>query len=264
MLPVVYSEWVHMVRRGLAKVAGVTGFASALLLAATVSADPISFSFTGSQGGATGEGSLGNTRTFTAGGVTLTASAWGYTKGDPDNAFETAALGRWSSGLGACNRTEFPCGSPSHQVDNVGSDDWVLFVFSTAVDITSVRIDPYGNYDRDVSYYVGNVASNINLSNVSYAGLAGLGFAPRQSSSADPSSDYRDVNIPGTPQYVNAILIGGYIGGDEDDYFKISGLAANTRTAVPEPSTMLLMLSGAAALLPRSRRLLRRCGEANA
>lgn len=242
---------MHMFRGRLVRAIAVTSFASALLFAATASADPITFSFTGSDGGAYGEGSLGNTRTFSSDGVTITASAWGYTKADSNTAFETAALGRWAAGLGSCNREELPCGSPNHQVDNVGADDWVLFVFSTAVDIASVRIDPYGNYDRDVSYYVGNVAPGVNLADRSYANLAGLGFSSIQYSSADPSSNYRDVAIGGTPQYVNALLIGGYFNADQDDYFKITGLSANTRTAVPEPSTLLLMLSGAALLRRR-------------
>ena len=121
-----------------------------LLSAGTAAADPVTFSFTGSQGGSYGEGSNGNVRTFVSGGVTLSASAWGYTYGSSDNALQNAALGRWSTGLGACNRSE-SCGSPVHQVDNSGADDWVLFTFSEAVDVTSIRIDPYGTYDRDVS-----------------------------------------------------------------------------------------------------------------
>jgi hypothetical protein len=206
-----------------------------------------------------GEGTLGNTRVFSSGGVTVTASAWGYTYGSTDYALETAALGRWSTGLGSCNRTELPCGSPGHQVDNVGADDWVLFVFSTAVDITSVRIDPYGTYDRDVSYRVGNVSTPLNLTGVSYAGLTGVGFSNVYYSSATESSSYRDVPITGTPQYANALLVGGYYGGsDQDDYFKITSLSVTTRptTTVPESSTILLLMLGGLGVLATRRRSL--------
>ena len=116
---------------------------AAVLYASTAAADPVTWSFTGTQGGSTGEGANGNTRTFQSGGVTLTATAWGYTYGSSNNALENAALGRWSTGLGACNRSE-SCGDPNHQVDNVGADDFVLFTFSEAVDIATIRIDPYG------------------------------------------------------------------------------------------------------------------------
>jgi hypothetical protein len=213
--------------------------------AGSASAGPVLFDFTGSQGGSMGEGSVGNTRTFTSGGVTLNVTGWAYTydiNPGTDNALGKAAVGRWSTGLGVCNTTEMPCSSPSHQVDNVGIDDWALFVFSEAIDITSVRIDPYGNYDRDVSYYVGNVTTPLNLTGVTYAGLGALGFSAINNSEATASDGYRDVSIAGG--YVNALLLGGYKASDQDDYFKIKSVSGQTRTQVPEPSTLLLMLVG--------------------
>jgi hypothetical protein len=222
----------------------------------TASADLVTFDFTGSQGGSMGEGSIGNTRTFTSGGITLSVTGWAYTydlAGGTNNALGEAAVGRWSTGLGVCNVTEMPCSSPSHQVDNVGIDDWVLFTFSQAIDITSVRIDPYGYYDRDVTYWVGNVTTPLDLTGVQYSGLGALGFSGAYSSSSTPSDSYRDVAIDQGPVYVNALLFGGYKGSDEDDYFKIRSLKGQTR--VPEPSTLLLMLSGTCIVAAsRSRR----------
>jgi hypothetical protein len=216
-------------------------------------AGPITFDFTGSQGGATGEGSVGNVRTFTSGGVTVSVSGWSYTYDvapGTDNALGQAALGRWSSGLGVCNVTETPCSSPDHQVDNVGIDDWVLFVFSAPVDITTVRIDPYGTFDRDVSYYVGNVSTPLSLTGVNYAGLTALGFSSvLYSSEATASDAYRDVSIAGGT--VNALLLGGYRASDQDDYFKIRSLSADYR--VPEPATAVMMLMGIAAIGARRR-----------
>jgi hypothetical protein len=228
-------------------------------ITSVAAADPVTFSFTGSQGEATGTGSYGNTRTFTAGGVTMSATAWGYTYGSSDTRFETAALGRWSTGLGSCNRSEGTgsnCSSPQeHQVDNVGADDWVLFVFSAPVDITSVRIDPYGNYDRDVSYWTGNVTGPLNLTGVSYAGLSALGFGSRVDSSASASDAPRDVAIPPVGTFVNALLFGGQLNSDQDDFFKITSLSVNTRTnvPVPEPSTLILLCGGLAMVLARGR-----------
>jgi hypothetical protein len=229
--------------------------ASAIIGSGSASAAPVTFDFAGAQGGAMGEGTVGNTRTFTAGGITLNVTAWGYTYDiapGTNNALGKASLGRWSTGLGSCNTTEMPCSSPSHQVDNVGVDDWVLFVFSEAIDITSVRIDPYGNYDRDVSYYVGNVSAPLNLTGVNYAGLGGLGFSSLNNSESTASDAYRDVSIAGG--YVNALLVGGYANSDQDDYFKIKSVAGQTR--VPEPSTLLLLFVGAGAIaFSRSRRM---------
>jgi hypothetical protein len=183
-------------------------------------------------------------RTFSAGGITLSVTAWGYTYSSQDNAMERARLGRWSTGLGTCNASESPCSSPGHQVDNVGADDWVLFMFSTPVDITSVRIDPYGNYDRDVSYYLGNIATiPLDLQGKNYGQLPGLGFGAIQSDSSSASDNYRDVTITGG--YVNALLFGGYKGGnDQDDYFKIRSLTVTRRVSVPEPATMSLLVFG--------------------
>jgi hypothetical protein len=226
-------------------------------VATAASADPVTFSFNGTQGGTMGTGSYGNTRTFTSGGVTLSASAWGYTWGSSDNRFETAALGRWGTGLGSCNRSEGTgsnCSSPyEHQVDNVGADDWVLFVFSTPVDITSVRIDPYGTYDRDVSYWTGLVTTPLNLTGVTYGGLAALGFGPRIDNTGSVSNSYRNVPIPPVGSYVNALLFGAQLYSDQDDYFKITSMTVNTRP-VPEPSTIMLLTVGAAATLIRRRR----------
>lgn len=197
-----------------------------------------------------GEGSVGNTRTFTSGGVTLTVTAWAYTFGASDNALAAAALGRYSTGLGVCNATE-SCEDPQHQVDNVGAEDWVLFQFSVPVDVTSVRIDPFDTWDRDVSYFLGNAGIPLNLTGVTYGGLGGVGFGAMQSDSALASNLFRDVAINGG--FANGLLFGGFLGGDdEDDRFKITSLSATT--AVPEPATMLLLVAGSGVLHRLRRR----------
>ena len=219
-------------------------------LAPPASADTITFDFTSAlQGGAFGAGSSGNTRTYSSGGITVTVTGWGYTFGTTDSALQAAALGKWSPGLGVCNNTE-DCEDPQHQVDNVGADDWVLFLFSAPVDVTSVRIDPSGVYDRDASYFLGNTANPLNLNGVTYAGLAGLGFGGVQNDSSFADSAFRDVAINGG--FVNAMLFGGFLNGeDQDDRFKIKSLTATT--AVPEPASIMLMLGGA-GILGRMRR----------
>lgn len=152
--------------------------------------------------------------------------------------------------MGTCNAEEVSCGDPNHQVDNAGADDYLLFLFSEPVDISSVRIDPHGVWDRDVSYYVGNVTGPFSLTGVGYAGLGALGFGPLVSDLSSVSGAFRDVSIAGG--YVNALLLGGYQ-GETDDYFKVRGLTA---VPVPEPGSLLLFLAGTAALAgSRSRRV---------
>lgn len=208
-------------------------------------------------GGNGGAGSFGNTRTFEDDGVTLSATAWGYTFGSNDNAFQDAAVGRWGTGLGVIDRNE---GIPNydnleHQVDNAGPDNFILFTFDTPVDIESVVIDPYNSWDRDVSYWVGNVDPNLDLTGETYADLAGLGFGSRMDDYSNNSGDARTVSV--NQSNVNAILFGARIQETTTteyiDAFKISKVSASVDT-IPEPSSALLGLVGASALFLRRRR----------
>jgi len=210
-------------------------------------AAPIIWNLTGSGS----EGNIGNERTFTAGGITVTANAWSY-----GTSFQEARLGRWSTGLGVCGVPE-TCGNPAHQVDNHGQQEYVLFRFDAPVDPLTVRIDPYGTFDRDVSYWVGNVNSSIDglLTNKGYGDLGSLGFLTRIDSNGTSSSSYRDVLI-NNPSSVNAILFGAkYLGtGDGADKFKITKVTGN---AVPVPGTLLMFGVGFALFIGwhvRSRR----------
>jgi hypothetical protein len=246
---VTFAVGEFVIRKHLGCVLAGVFAASFLVGAQSVQAGPISFDFTGAQGGPMGMvGAAGNVRTFTAGSVTLSVTSWGLTFGALDDALEAARLGRWTTGLGSCNAEEVPCGDPAHQVDNLGADDWLLFLFSEPVDISSVRVDPHGVFDRDVSYYVGNVAMPLDLTGVGYAGLGALGFGPLFSDVSTPSGAFRDVAIAGG--LVNAMLLGGYQ-DETDDFFKVRGLSAVT---VPEPGSLLLLLAGATAIAGSRRR----------
>jgi hypothetical protein len=203
--------------------------------------------------GSGGSGSFGNVRTFTEDGYAVAATAWSYSKGSSNTAFENAALGQWSLGLGVANRDEgVSVGSPEHHVDNNGADDFVLFLFDTPVEFGSVVIHPSGTYDRDVSYWLGNVAGPVNLTNLTYSGLAGLGFGTRVDVNNSIGSTALAVPLGGGQ--FNAVLFGTQVGEPSSsgiDRFKIAAISA---TPVPEPGTALLLGGGLALGLLRRRR----------
>ncbi len=160
-------------------------------------------------------------------------------------------------GLGVVNRDENNS-SPWHQVDNFKQNDYILFVFDELVDVSSVYIQPSpGPYDRDVTYWTGNITSG-NLSNVTYGGLAALGFNGEQNNASSASSSGRSVAINSPSGGVNAILFGArkdQTWTDKDshyiDAFKVRSVSG---TVVPEPSAALLSVLGALGFCLRRRR----------
>lgn len=223
-------------------------------------------SITWDLGGSGGYASSnGNTISVTQNGVKVTASAWGYTKGSSNTAFESGKLGQWSPGLGIVNRDENNS-SPYHQVDNDTQNDYILFVFDELVDISSIKVTPSpSGYDVDSSYWLGNISNanqasgKVDLSNVTYSGLSSLGFSNEQivfGSSTYGSADIA-INAPSTG--VNAILFGTLNQESFPSYWKNSTDAYKVGAitgmkAVPEPSAALLSLLGALGFVLRRRR----------
>jgi hypothetical protein len=202
-------------------------------------AGPISWLFdTGSSTTSTSFGTgYGNSWVFTANGISATATAWAVT--GSNNTLQNAQIGRYDTGLGVCDRTEgLNCGSPAHQVDNSAQAEFILFQFSAAVDPLSVVVDPYGTYDRDVTYYVGDLADPLNLSGTALTGLSALGFTGTANSDSTASDSPRTVSL--TSGFVKSLLIGSRTGSGADaavDRFKITSLSADMQTQTPEPTT---------------------------
>lgn len=254
----------------------VTCYSALVLLVAAMSASaaPITFDFTGGSG-VTGLAS-GTTISFTVGAVTLKATAWGLTASNSTK-FESAQLSKYAGaglGLGVCNTAEgLNCSDPAHQVDNDSQYELVLFQFTTPVDPLSVTIKPYdnaanGGWDRDVTYWVGNLAANYDLTGKTLADLtAALGLnLTRTDDPSTVSTSSRAVNI--TSGYVNSLLFGPRASGNNPDgnidRFKINsatidlGTGAEGQSSVPEPATMLLV--GGALALAGARRF-RKTGD---
>ncbi len=197
----------------------------------------------GSSTTSTSSGSgFGNIRTFTTGGVVVTVTSWGLT-GNSGTTFQTAQTGRFGTGLGICNQSEgASCDSPAHQADNYGQYEFALFLFSAPLDLVAFTIDPWGTWDRDVTYYTGtSVSSSVSLTGAGFAGLAGLGFSGPTHNDSTSSTDPRLVLISGSG--LNAVLLGARVGGDSIvDRFKIKSMIGSVSdTPVPEPSTFALI-----------------------
>lgn len=173
------------------------------------------FAFRGGSSPTTG--TYGNVRTFTAGGISLDATARSRDSG-------TAWLGHYASGLGVTNRSESG-GSPAHTVDNLGKDDFVRFTFSATVQPVSVLLTIYGS-NGHISYNQGVPAgvtqhahSNGATPRVQTLAFAGLGLD-------------------------EVLRIYAKI-GKESSAFKISGLTVELPdTVVPLPAALPLLASG--------------------
>jgi hypothetical protein len=207
--------------------------------ALTAGATTVTFDFTSSGGTVGGSSPFGDTRTYTNGIYSVTASSFSL-PGNLSGNFTTAQLNQYNTlGLASCNQGEGAgCGAPEHQVDNHGNFDFVLFKFSTSVDPVSIVINPYGTYDRDVTYWIGN--GNTNLSSIGLTGLSGAGFGSRIDDDSTVSGNARTVSLGGGNG--NELLLAARLSGngadDYLDYFKIESLTVNT--AVPEPASLSL------------------------
>lgn len=162
------------------------------------------------------------------GSVLVTAQAWSYNGSE----IEAADLGKWSGGLGVINNYESG-GSPSHTVDNSGSNDFIAFTFSQAVEINAVRVNSYG--DTDMTVWIGQTAG--------VPSFAGLDFDDLDVNYGTHFDNYggdanRTANFGSDAETGNLLVVAALVPANGwKDYFKIKKLYAETIEIVPDEET---------------------------
>lgn len=214
--------------------------------------------------GSANGGGYGNSLTYSSDGINVTASAYAETGAQsPANSgwylLETAQIYKWQTGLGICNRNEglasSNCNDTEHEVDTVGRDDLLVFVFDQTVNFNSITVDPYNSSgsdpnDRDIVYWVGNLTSG--LSDLTTRTFDTLDSTPGLNISAEVWSPYSS----GTSAYThsltgtgNVLLVSGYYldrscknqdvtSNTECEAYKIQSLSV---TPVPVPAAVWLL-----------------------
>jgi hypothetical protein len=182
----------------------------------------------------------GNSYSATLDGLTLTATAWSTT--GKKGALETAELEIYSGyGMGVCSRSEgVNCLSKgnNHALDNKGADDLILFTFSSAVELDTLKLLQFGG-DSDLSLWAGSGAINLN-------GLTtgGLGTATLINNNIKKDGD-RTIDL-------GSVLGGSYDWlavaariGQNNDFAKLQSLTVNhVAQPVPDAATWMTMLAG--------------------
>ncbi|MGH7946187.1 MAG: VPDSG-CTERM sorting domain-containing protein, partial [Opitutaceae bacterium] len=142
--------------------------------------------------------------------------------------FTAARLGQYSSGLGVSG-TGGSDSDSDHEVDNIGTFDFVRLSFSQIVDVQSIRLEFVGS-DSDLEVWFGNSGTLSTLyASASAVSLAGNGD--------DRTAFLDSANIIG-----QHMLIGAFTGGSNDS-FKIRNITFNTTTnTVPDGGSTMLLL----------------------
>ena len=241
--------------------------AAALLLFMSVAqAAPVTWDLRPGGSAHTNTGTVyGNERTFTEnvnpiGNETITVTAWADTGlPNPPGTLEAAFLGRYSTGLGVCNQGEGSLSycdgnNPLHQADNLGQNDLVMFRMDQGqYEFSEIVIDPFGQYDRDVSFWIGNVVglpSGDDLTGIEIAELESLyGFTKYDDYNTQSSGALAIdlMNLQG-----NTLIFGPLVPTNGlADRFKMRSLTA---TLVPVPAAAWLMGTGLLGLAGVARR----------
>ena len=166
-------------------------------------------------GSSSTDGPEGNIRTFSAGGISVKASAFSRDSGVWDDSY----LGAYSSGLGVTDASEGSGGGGLHRVDNVGRLNYILFAFSEDVIVDRTFLDNVGN-DSDLSIWVGTIPNAFTVPvTLSDTVLNDLDVFEVNNTSSS-SSRWADVNAGAVTGNV-LVLAASTVDSTPEDRFKI-------------------------------------------
>jgi hypothetical protein len=189
----------------------------------------VSFAFAGNTATT---GTNGNIRTYTQDGVSVNVSGFSRTTGGTWN---TAYVGAYADGLGVTDSSENGSGG-THRVDNSGRHNFVLFEFSTLVEVDRAFLDSIVT-DSDISIWIGTSANPFhNHQTLSDTFLANSAFTETNTTS---SSSSRWANFNAGEVTGNFLVIAAKNDSSGDDQFKISKLdvcAETVKFYVVDPS----------------------------
>jgi len=240
-------------------------FGLAVIAALPANASTGTFTFTSANNTGNNYGDVLNfTPTITGGtfsGLTNVAvSAYSTNAISTSTDIYAAAVDEYSGdGLGVCGTLEGTgCTNPLHQVDNTdGGYEFVLFKFSTPVDLSSVTLLDYQGTDMDMSYWAGNTAPPTNLTNVTDSQfLSSFGAQGNDNCNTNCGTGDKITDTLAGNNVTYLLIAAAYNSGNNNDTFKIQDLSVTTLTATPEPTTfgMIGFALAGISLIARKRK----------
>ncbi len=193
---------------------------------------PGKFTFTGSS---SDDGPDGNYRKFTANGVTV--KVWAFSRTKDTGTWAPAYLGLYSKGLGVTDSSESGT-EPTHAVDNVGRDNFLLFEFSQPVVVDKAFLG-WVDTDSDLNAWIGTFPDPFNNHLTLSDGVLGS-FAFTEENLGSSSTRTADLN---SGQLVgNALVIAAHAYNssgqritDTKDQFKVNTLEFCKPDCSPPP-----------------------------
>jgi hypothetical protein len=176
---------------------------------------PGSFTFSGND---STSGTAGNVKSYTVGGVSVKATAWGRSKTADD--WAPAYLGAYSGGLGVTDTFSDGDGSNNqHAVDNSGANNYLLFEFSQPVAIDKAYLG-WVSGDSDLQIWLGTFPDPYNNHlTLSDAVLASFSYSETNAG----GSTARWAQFNQSSNFVNTLLVAARV-TQANDYFKFESL----------------------------------------
>lgn len=197
-----------------------------------------------------------NDYSFQLDGQTIKVRATAWSTNSSNTTVQTATLGNYSSGLGVLNTADGNGSGNTHTIDNQNGQDFIVFQFSSAVQLSSITTTPYNvsnlGTDSDASVRWGNVSKAWNQS-LGFDGQSVNAIANILSGQQDLLGSNAKQTRAVNGQASNLWLVAAKnLDNSKVDGFKLG--AVTVKSAVPEPATWMMMIGGFALVGSAMRR----------